>query len=230
MEEEVVEQTQEQPVDTGEVQETPESLLSALQKEKEDWGFEREKSETRASLLQGYLSQFTKPQENTDPFPDVPDDHYFTKKDILKVMSEMEGKFDKRHRESIGRESLKKAKAKYSNFDELMKLTGEIIRDPYVAEQAGFGNMDVYQIIESSDDPAEAIARFAMFHPGFKRQSQSETTAAAVEKIQKNLNQPKTLSSAPQTTAKGKGDNSENAFDWSKEEFEKRRNKALGGM
>lgn len=225
------EETQEQPLEeVEEVQqeESPESLLDALKKEKEEWGLERQKSDTRNSILSSYLSQFNKPQE-PDPYADIPDDHYFTKKDIMKLMSDIEGKFEKRNREAIGRESLKRAKAKYPNFDELMSLTGEIIKDPYVSEQAGFGNMDVFGFIDKSEDPAESIAKIAMFHPSYKAQVQKETTQKTIDKIEQNLSRPKTLADAPSKPAKGKGDNSDNAFDWSKERFEKERSKILNG-
>ena len=149
------------------------------------------------------MSQQPQVQAPVDPLAEMfkgrTDEDLMTVADIRKAFGSATSQFQTQMQTQMRDMSERVARIRYTDYDDILeKYTG-----PLIARRP-----DLMEVINKSADPAETAYLLGRSHPDFIQAQLSQKTNAVADKIQKNVQKPKTLSArtsgAPRVNADDK--------------------------
>ena len=142
-------------------------------------------------------------QTPADPFTEMfkgrTDEDLMTVADIRKALGGATSQFQTQLQTQMRDMSERVARIRYTDYDDIL----EKYTSPLIARRP-----DLMEVINKSADPAETAYLLGRSHPDFIKTQLAQKTSAVADKIQKNVQKPKTLSArtsgAPRVSADDK--------------------------
>jgi hypothetical protein len=184
------EDMQEEEVETVEQEPQAEEGGAEGQTEELDLRAALEQERMEKAYYRGLAEANRTPKKQEEEFDinSIPDDHYLTKKELKAYLDKIEGSFSTRQAKLIEQDSERRAEQTYPDYYDVVTLyTTALCRS----------NPSLFKLIKESNDPAETAYLIGKTHPSLRTQTASANNGAMVNKINKNLQKPGTLSSAP---------------------------------
>lgn len=183
--------------------------LDALREERR----KRQDAEEKYNQTLRAYSELLQQQQMKDSQPEVPEfneDDIITYKDVKKILDRERQRGEDETRKSMYQENLKRAKEKYQDFDDVLKLADEMI-----ASNPDLRGLD--DVIMQKPNAPFLAYELGKLHPNYRKKADMQTTQNVVNRLERNLSQPPNLgggTSAPYL------DDTERIRRMSKEEFE----------
>jgi hypothetical protein len=161
-----------------------------------------------------------------NPLKDLPPDEIPTIGQTAKMIEDSERRRAEAEVPTLRDESERLARQAHTDFDDVIKYAIEITNNPEMASKAGYNSQEVVELIRSNNpkiarQSAQLAYLIGTHHPSYKKAAETKKESAILDKIEKNVNRPKTLANAP-----SKSELPENAWEMDDATFDREWEKA----
>jgi hypothetical protein len=160
--------------------------LDALREERRK---RQEAEEKYTQTLRAY-SDLLQQQQAKDSQPEVPEfneDDIITYKDVKKILEREREKGADETRKSMYNENLKRAREKFQDFDDVLKLADEMI-----ASNPDLHGLD--DVIMQKPNAPFLAYELGKLHPNYRKKADMRNTESVVNRLERNLSQPPNMS------------------------------------